>query len=326
MRVFVTGATGFIGSAVIRELIQAGHRPVGLARSQRSADMLRSMGAEAHQGSLADLDNLQSAASLADGVIHLAFMHQLSSVPWDARLQIFFGGTPSRIVKRFLAITAKADRRAINALGSALQGSGRPLVTTFGTIALASGRTSNSVATEDDEPDPHSPGAGRAVTEQTVRNWSTRGVRASMVRLAPTVHGDGDRGGFIPNLIKTARKRHLAAYVGNGSNRWPAVHRDDAARLFRLALENGKPGVAYHGAAEPGVPLREIAQAIGRGVGVHSGTIADEHAAKHFGWLGPLVEIDNPVSSHKTRDELGWVPEGPDLIADLQACYFQDRA
>lgn len=326
MRVFVTGATGFIGSAVIRELIHAGHRPVGLARSRQSADRLQAMGAEPHSGSLEDADSLRSAASATDGVIHLAFMHQLSSVPWAARLQIFLGGMPSGIVGRFLAITAKADRQAIDALGSALQGSGRPLVTTFGTIALASQRASGSIATEDDQPDPESPGAGRALTEHNVSEWSTRGVRGSIVRLAPTVHGDGDRSGFIPNLIKTAQKRQFAGYVGDGSNRWPAVHRDDAARLFRLALESGTSGAVYHGAAEQGVSFREITQAIGQGVGVHSGTIPDELAAKHFGWLGPLVGIDNPVCSQKTREELGWVPEGPELIADLQISYFKDRA
>lgn len=325
MRVFVTGATGFIGSAVIRELIGAGHCPVGLARSRQSADALRSMGAQAHVGDLDDLNGLRRAAAAADGVIHLAFMHQLSSLPWPARLYIFLGGMPGGIVARFLATTASADRQAINALGCALKGSGRPMVTTFGTMGLAAESMAGAIATEDNVPDPRSPGAGRAVNEHDVVAWSTRGVIASVVRLAPIVHGEGDRGGFIPNLIGTARKRHASGYVGEGNNRWPAVHRADAARLFRLALESGTPGAVYHGAAEHGIRFREIAQAIGEGSQVPAVSIPEGSAASHFGWLGPLAAIDNPVSSHKTQEALGWAPQGPELIPDLRASYFRGQ-
>lgn len=260
MRVFVTGATGFVGAAVVRELIAAGHAVVGLARSEIGAKALLAAGAQPHRGDLDDPESLRRGAAISDGVIHLAFMHGLSKASITGRLQVLFGGLPSGIVSRFMTVTTEADRRAIDTLGAALKGSGRPLVTTFGTMGLAPGLPVATPATEHDMPDPRSPGAGRAASEEVVERWASLGVRASMVRLAPSVHGDGDTG-LIPQLIGVARKKRASAYIGNGLNRWPAVHRRDAARLFRLALERGFAGARYHGVAEEGVTFREIAEA-----------------------------------------------------------------
>ncbi|HEX4170410.1 MAG TPA: NAD-dependent epimerase/dehydratase family protein [Bryobacteraceae bacterium] len=250
MRVFVTGATGFIGSAIVEELIAAGHSVTALARSEPAAKALSAKGVQPHPGNLDDVESLSSAAAAADGAIHLAFMHSLAQVPLADRLRIFFGGLPTGIVSRFLAISAAADRRAIDTIAMALKGSGRPLVTTFGTIGLShNGFRAAKPATEDDEPDPLSPGVARAKTEEKVEAWASLGVRATMVRLAPSVHGEGDTG-FVPQLIRIARKKGESAYIRDGSNRWPAVHRRDAARLFRLALEKGAAGSRYHGVAE----------------------------------------------------------------------------
>jgi nucleoside-diphosphate-sugar epimerase len=318
MRVFVTGATGFIGSAVVQELIAAGHSVTGLARNDAAAKALAGAGAQAHRGSLDDLDSLRTGAAASDGVIHLAFMHGLGKLSVGGRLRILLGGPPGGIVSRFMAITTTADARAIDALGAALENSGRPLVTTFGTMGLVpSGRM-----TEADAPDPRSPGAARATTERTVQGWAERGVRASIIRLAPSVHGDGDSG-LVPQLIDTARKKRVSAYVGDGQNRWCAVHRLDAARLFRLALEKGMAGARYHGVAEEGVPFRTIAEVIGRRLGVPAISRTSEEAVRQFGWLGPFVAADNPASSHQTRLDLGWQPEQPGLIADVdRPSYF----
>jgi len=259
MRVFVTGATGFIGSAVVLELIRAGHTVTGLARNEAAAKSLAAVGAQAHQGSLDNLESLRSGAAAADGVIHLAFMHGLSKIPVGGRLRILLGGAPGGIVSRFAAVTGAADRGAINAIGAALEKSDRPLVVPLATMGLVpSGRM-----TENDPSDPLSPGAARAASEAAVKDWALRGVRASMIRLAPSVHGDGDTG-LVPQLISAARKKRLSAYVGDGANRWPAVHKLDAAILFRLALEKGTAGARYHGVAEEGVPFRAIADVIGK--------------------------------------------------------------
>ena len=242
MRVFVTGATGFVGSAVVQELIRAGHAVTGLARNEAAVQSLAAAGAKAHRGSLDDLGSLRSGAAAADGVIHLAFMHALSKIPVGGRLRILLGGAPGNIVSRFAAVTVGADTGAIDAIGSALENSSRPLVVPLATMGLVpSGRM-----TENDISDPRSPGAARAASEAVVEAWALRGVRASMVRLPPSVHGDGDRG-LVPQLIALARKKRLSAYVGDGNNRWPAVHQLDAATLFRLALERGMAGARYHG-------------------------------------------------------------------------------
>ncbi|KAA3447809.1 epimerase [Mesorhizobium sp. SARCC-RB16n] len=312
MRVFVTGATGFIGSAVVQELIGAGHQVVGLARSDAAAKSLAAAGAQAHHGSIDDVASLRAGAAAADGVIHLAYMHGLSKMTIGGRLRILFGGLPGGIISRFLAVSSEADRRAIDALGSALEGSGRPLVVTFGTMGLVP----SGAMTEEDAPDPRSPGASRAASEKAVQVWASRGVRASIVRLPPSVHGDGDTG-LIAQLIGIARKKRVSAYLGDGSNRWPAVHRLDAAYLFRLALEKGTAGARYHGVADEGVAFRAIADVIGSRLGVPVAAKTAREGAGQFSWLAPFVAADNPASSQRTRERLGWQPGKPGLIADI---------
>lgn len=325
MRVLVTGAQGFIGTAVVRELQQAGHVVVGLARSGAAEQTLRCMGVEPVRGDLENTDGLRQAASASDGVVHLAFMHGLSKMSLARRMHVFLGGRPAGLVTRFLSITTEADRRAIDALAEGLKGSGRPLVTTFGTLGLACDGAYRSMPfAEGDHPDPQSPGFGRARAESVVEAWAERGVRASIIRLPPSVHGDGDAG-FVPQLIRTARKKKCAAYIGDGSNRWPAVHRLDAARLFRLALERGEAGARYHGVAEQGIALRDIAAVIGRRLGLPVVCHKAAQAAAAFGWLAPMVSLDNPASSVLTRARLGWEPRETGLLADIdRASYFAE--
>jgi len=326
MRVFVTGATGFIGSAVVKELIGAGHNVTALARSEEKAQALRAKGITPHLGNIDDPASLRSAAAASDGVIHLAFMHGLSQIPLAKRLRVLLGGLPTGIVSRFLAVSAEADRQAINALGAALKGSGRPLVTTFGVMGLAdSTMRAARQATENDAPAPGSPGIARARTEELVEGWASLGVRATMIRLAPSVHGDGDTG-FVPQLIAAARKSGKSAYVADGSNRWTAVHRTDAARLFRLALEMGIAGARYHGVADESIPFRTIAEVIGRKLAVPTAGIAATAAPKHFSFLAPFVMADNPASSDITRAQLDWQPKEPGLIADLEHGRYFDTA
>lgn len=312
MRVFVTGASGFIGQAVVKELVAAGHAVTGLARSERSAQALAKLGAQAHPGGLQDLESLRAGAAAADGAIHLAFIHAPGDIPLGQRLGIFLGGAPSGIVPRFMAAMAKTDRNAIDALAGALEGSGRPLVTTFGTMGMTPGR----LATEDEMPDPTGVGAGRAKTEDLVRRWGERGVRTSIIRLSPSVHGDGDKG-FVPRLITVARKKKSAAYVATGENRWPGVHRLDAAVLYRLALEKGQAGAAYHGVGDEAVPFRQIAEVIGRRLNVPTVSVTQKEASRQFGWIGPIVARDNPTSSALTQERLGWRPIQPGLLADI---------
>jgi len=287
MRIFITGATGFIGAAVIPELIAAGHQPLGLARSDEGAAALEAIGAEVHRGSLEDLDSLASGAKSADAVIHLAFNHDFSK----------------------LEENCETDRRAIETLGAALAGSGRPFLVTSGTaVAFAPGRLS----TEDDAPNAPFP---RVASEHAALALAKQGVRVSVVRL-PQVH-DPEKQGLISYLIAAARERGVSAYVGDGRNRWPAAHRLDVARLYRLALEKGSAGVRYNAVAEEGVPLRAIAEAIGRGLKLPVVSIAAEEAGAHFGWLGAFAAADIPASSALTRERLGWLPTGPDLMSDL---------
>ena len=294
MQVFVTGATGWVGSAVVKELMAAGHRVLGLARSDPGADALKSTGALVHRGSLADLESLRSGARQSDAVIHTAFNHDFSK----------------------FAENCAEDERAIEALGSELEGSNRPLLVTSGVALLSPGRT----ATEADAPPANSPvpRKSEAATEALVK----RGVTASSIRLAPSVHGHGDHG-FVPILIGIARATGVSAYIGDGLNRWPAVHRLDAARVYRLALERGVKGERFHAVAEEGVPFLEIAEVIGRRLNIPVVSKSPAEAAKHFGWFAMFAGIDAPASSARTRAELGWKPEQPGLIADVDhPAYF----
>ncbi|MDT5234990.1 MAG: hypothetical protein QOD36_1644 [Mycobacterium sp.] len=296
MRVFVTGASGFIGSAVVSELIDAGHQVVGLARSDSAAQAVESAGARAYRGDLENLDSLRAGAADADGVIHLAFNHDFTD----------YTGA------------AETDRRAIEILGEVLAGSDRPFVVTSGLAGFALGRT----MTEDDAADPNSP----RPSEHAALAFTSRGVRVAVLRLPPSVHGEGDHG-FVPRLIDIAREKGVAAYPGDGSNRWPAVHRFDAARLFRLALELAPAGARLHAVGDEGVPVRDIAGAIGRHLTLPVTGIALEKAFDHFGWLGGFFSMDVPASSTLTRELLGWRPTQPGLLDDLeQGHYFHDRA
>jgi nucleoside-diphosphate-sugar epimerase len=294
MRVFVTGASGFIGSALVRELIGAGHHVLGLVRSDAGAAALAAAGAQAHRGDLNHLDSLRAGTGAADGVIHLAFVHDFSDY----------------------ARAGETDRRAIEAVGEALAGSDRPLVVASGIALVAPGR----MVTEEDATPPESPRASDAAALAFV----DRGVRASVLRLPPTVHGEGDHG-FVPGLISIAREKGVSAYPGDGSNRWPAVHRLDAAHLFRLALEEAPAGARLHAIAEEGVPVRDIAEVIGRHLKLPVTAVPADEAMSHFGWLGVFFGLDAPASSALTQKLLGWHPVQPALIPDLEkGHYFND--
>ncbi len=275
MRVFVTGATGYIGSAVVRELIGAGHTVVGLTRSDKGAEALKEAGAEVHRGTLDDLDSLRAAAAAVDGVIHLAFQHDLSD----------------------FAAALTTDLRAIETMGAALVGTGSPFVIT----AHIHGEASENAA------------------------LALAGVRSSVVTLSPSVHGEGDKHGLVPQLINIARTKGVSAYIGDGSNRWPAVHRLDAARLFRLTLEVAPAGSRLDGVGDEGVPFRDIAEVIGRHLNLPVVSISHEEADAYFGpFLGAVAALDRPRSSAQTQELLGWRPVHPRLLPDLEQHYFNN--
>ncbi|MFJ8754555.1 SDR family oxidoreductase [Streptomyces sp. NPDC102441] len=303
MRIFVAGATGYVGSAIVSELLQAGHEVVGLARSDASAATLARAGIAVHRGDLGDLDSLRSGAAKADGVVFAANQHISETTDSAAR--------------------ARVELKAVEAIGSELEQTGKPFVVTSGVI----GRTPGQVLTEETPAVPNAVTGLRLPVETSVLALGGRGVRSSSVRLAPTVHGRGDTRGFVSMLIGIARAKGVSAFVGEGANRWSSVHRRDAAVLFRLAVESAPPGTPVHAVAEEGVRFRDIAEAIGRQLKLPAVGLTAEEASGHFGLLALLVSLDNPTSSALTRERFGWVPVHPGLIEDIEdGHYFKDTA
>lgn len=302
MRVFVTGASGWIGSAVVPELIHAGHQVTGLARSDASAAAVEASGATVVRGDIDDLDLLRETAAASDAVVHLAFRHDIA----------FSGG---------FAEAVESDRAAVRALGEGLPDGGA-LTIAGGILGLTTGGVP---ATERDVPSPDSMAAGRQASATLALGFAPR-IRSSVVRLSPTVHGDGDAG-FVPTLVARARRRGVAGYLGDGSARWTAVHRSDAARLFRLAIEVAPAGAVLHAVDDEGVRIREIAEAIGRHLDVPVRQVTADEAGEQFGFLAMFVELDSPATSAITRELTGWAPTGPDLLEDLdKGHYFADGA
>ncbi len=294
MRLLVTGASGWIGSASVTELIGAGHHVLGLARSDAAADKIAQLGAEVVRGSLDDVASLRAAAARADGVVHLGYNHDFSQ----------------------MGAAAQTDRAAIEAFAEVLEGTGGPLLMASGTLGLATGR----VATERDMPDP---AAHPRVTNSTYTlGLAERGIRAIVMRFAPTVHGAGGDHGFVATLARIAREKGVSAHIGDGMNHWPAVHRLDAARLVRLAMELAPPGTVLHAVAEEGIAARDIAGALGQVLDLPAGSVPADRAAEHFGWIGAFFRADVPASSALTRQLLGWAPQGPGLLEDVAAGHY----
>jgi len=297
MKVFVTGATGFVGSAVVKELINAGHQVLGLARNDAAAKALLLAGAEVHRGDLEDRESLRQGANAADGIIHLGFIHDFT---------------------RFKAV-CEIDCIAIETIGNTLIGTNRPFIVTSGTLIVSPGQ----LATEDKLPD-YGGQNPRIASEKAVDALAAKNVCVSVVRLSPSVHGEGDFHGFVPTLIEIARRTGSSAYIGEGKNRWTAVHRLDAAVLFRLALEQASPGARFHGVAEESIEIKTLAEAIGKQLGLPVISKSKQEAAAHFTWFEHFVSIDGPASASLTRERLGWEPKHQTLIQDLkQDIYFK---
>ncbi len=297
MKVFLTGATGFIGSALVKELIGAGHQVTGLARSEAAADALKAAGAGVHRGDLQDLDSLQKGAAAAEGVIHAGFVHDFS---------------------RFKEV-CEIDRVAIETMGAALAGSNRPFLVTSGTALVRPG----TLATEEVDSE-HDKERFPRVSESAGLAFVEQGVRAGVIRLSPSVHGEGDQHGFVPMLINIARQKGVAAYVGEGSNRWNAVHRLDAVRLYRLALEHGEAGAKHHAVGDEAISLKAITEAIGQHLTLPVVSITPEEAPAHFGWFAGFASVDCPASSKVTQERLHWHPGHPSLLDDLASgVYFR---
>lgn len=296
MRIFVTGAAGFVGRATVQELINNGHQVLGLARSDASAEAIAKVGAEPHRGDLEDIESLKSGARAAEGVIHLGFIHDFSN----------------------MAKATTVDRAAIEAMGEAIAGTDKPLVIASGTMTMPKGE----LGTEDTEPERDNPFSDRVKSEDLVKAFSKhKQVRGSVVRLTPTVHGAEDKG-FITMLIDIARQKGFVTYIGDGSARWPAVHRLDAAVLFRLAVEKGEPGAVYHGVAEQGVLTKDIATRLGERLHLSVESKGMSEAVEAIGFLAHLMGSDNPTSSEKTQRKLGWRPTQLGLLEDIEASYF----
>ena len=291
MKVFVTGASGFIGSAIVKELLSAGHQVTGLARSEASAKTIEEAGAQVLRGSLEDLDGLRNGAADADGVIHTAFIHDFSQ----------------------FAKSAEADKAAIEAMGNMLAGSNKPFIVSGGILGLEKedGFITENIA---------APAVPRA-SEAAAIALKDSGVNASVIRLAPSVHDKGDKG-FIPTIINMARRHGAAAYVGDGSNRWPAVHRLDAAKLYRLALEKGAPGSRYNAIGDEGIAIKEIAELIGKHLNLPVTSVPADEAAEYFEWMARFISFDSPAKSIKTQEQLGWKPTHIGLLEDMQQHYF----
>jgi nucleoside-diphosphate-sugar epimerase len=297
MRVFITGASGWIGSAAVDELLGAGHEVIGLARSDASATSLDAKGAGLRRGNLDDLDSIRAGADDADAVIHLANKHDFDRP----------------------AVSNKAERDAVEAIGDVLAGSDRPFLLASGAAGAAQGRE----ATEKDRSPFHGPDAPRGGSENLAMEYVDQGVRTVVLRFAPTVHGAGDHG-FVATLVGVARTKGVSGYVGDGTNRWSAVHRADAGRLVRLGLEKAPAGTLLHAVGETGVPTRDVAEAIGRGLGLPVSSVPPEDAVAHFGWIGTFFAMDLPASSTLTQELLGWTPTGPTLLEDLDGgAYFR---